>query len=227
MLSNLQQSLRRLIAELPEAEPFALAGGAALIVRRIVDRPTRDLDLFATSAQDVNRLLPALERALEEAGLEHQVIQASDGFARIVVAGGGETTTVDLAWDARRYQPEPTTDGNILAEDELAADKLLALFGRAAARDFIDVAALVDRHGLDRLCRLASDKDPGFDRTVLRHMLSRIDRLPRADFELTDADYRRLRTQIDLWRRDLRSVRERHVHPERDDPGWEPPSLGR
>jgi predicted nucleotidyltransferase component of viral defense system len=32
--------------------------------------------------------------------------------------------------------------------EELAADKLLALFDRAQARDFLDVRALIERFGL-------------------------------------------------------------------------------
>ena len=50
----------------------------------------------------------------------------------------------------------------MLSAEELGADKLLALFDRAQARDFVDVAALGDRLGLERLCELASEKDAGF-----------------------------------------------------------------
>jgi hypothetical protein len=48
----------------------------------------------------------------------------------------------------------------------VAADKTLALFGRAAARDLVDVAALSKQYPLERLCELAAEKDPGFDRRV-------------------------------------------------------------
>jgi hypothetical protein len=57
--------------------------------------------------------------------------------------------------------------GPMLSLEELGADKLLALFDRAQARDFVDVAALVDRFGLVRLCDLASEKDARFSRSVL------------------------------------------------------------
>ncbi len=60
MLSPLQERLRRLVAQLPDTDTVALAGGAALIVRGIVDRATRDLDFFATSPEEVDRLLPQL-----------------------------------------------------------------------------------------------------------------------------------------------------------------------
>ncbi len=40
MLSALQQRAARIIAGLPEAEDFALAGGAALVLARVVERET-------------------------------------------------------------------------------------------------------------------------------------------------------------------------------------------
>ena len=130
---------------------MALAGGAALIVRGVVDRPTRDLDFFATTPEEVNRLLPPLEALLIEEGLDVQRVQITDGFARLVVSSESDATTIDLAWDARRFPLEQTKAGPILSKEELAADKLLALFGRVAARDFIDVAALLPHYELQNL----------------------------------------------------------------------------
>jgi Nucleotidyl transferase AbiEii toxin, Type IV TA system len=62
--------------------------------------------------------------------------------------------------------------GRVLHPDEVAADKTLALFGRAAARDLVDVAALSERYPLERLCELAAEKDAGFDRRVFADALS-------------------------------------------------------
>ena len=66
---------------------------------------------------------------------------------------------MDLAADARIRPVDDGPLGPTLSLDELAADRLLALFDRARARDFVDVAALVERFGLGRLCELASKKD--------------------------------------------------------------------
>lgn len=203
MLSSLQERLWRLVSQLPESETVALAGGAALIVRGVVDRPTRDMDFFATSPEEVDRVLPSLETLLEAEDLEVQRVQVANGFARLLVSSEAETTTVDLSWDARRFPMERVEEGAILADDELAADKLLALFGRAAARDFVDVAALASRYGLERLCDLAAEKDPGFERSVLADMLGTFDRLPRADFDVDDDGFARLRDLVQRWRRQL------------------------
>ena len=46
-------------------------------------------------------------------------------------------------------------------------------FGRAAARDLVDVAALSELCTLDaELCELAAEKDPGFDRSVFADALT-------------------------------------------------------
>ena len=72
MLSPLQEQVGRIVAALPEADGFALAGGAALVVTRVVDRTTRDLDFFGPSAEDVDR---------DEFGMS---ISAYDELARAV-----------------------------------------------------------------------------------------------------------------------------------------------
>ena len=57
VLSALQERVARIVVALPEADGFALAGGAALVVMQVVDRATRDLDYFGPSADEVDRLL--------------------------------------------------------------------------------------------------------------------------------------------------------------------------
>lgn len=220
MLTRLQERIRRTLSHLPDGGDLALAGGAALIVWGVVSRPTQDLDFFATSAATVNELVPKIEGALTADGLEVRRVQVADGFARLIVTGGGEETLVDVAWDARRFPLEVTEEGPVLAVDEVAGDKLLALFGRAAARDFVDVDALIERYGLDRLCELAAEKDPGFDRLVLADMLGRIGRLPRAEFAMDDAGYHDLVARVRRWAAGL-SARHRDLGPPPPGPSLE------
>jgi hypothetical protein len=97
-----------------------------------------------------------------------------------------DATEVDLAADARMRPTETGPLGPMLSLEELAADKFLALFDRAQARDFIDVAALAERFGFDRLCQLAKEKDTGFSPQVLRDMLGGFDRFDSTDFGLDE-----------------------------------------
>src|SRR4051812_17590327 len=101
VLSRLQERIARILADLPEAREFALAGGAALIAGGLVDRETRDLDFFADRPAAVSELLPVLEGALRQSGLQVDRQQAHGGFARLGVTDGTESTEVDLCYDVR------------------------------------------------------------------------------------------------------------------------------
>ena len=216
MLSPLQERVARIVAGLSEAEGFALAGGAALIVSHVIDRATLDLDFFGPSADEVDRLVPVVESALRAAGFKVRRERASHGFARLTVIDRGEVTEVDLAADARIRPVDNGPLGPTLSLEELAADKLLALFDRAQARDFVDVAALAQRFSLGRLCDLASEKDSGFSRTVLVEMLGSFHRFAPGDFDLPADAYARLARSVELWRHELAS----------DEPPVEPPAPG-
>jgi hypothetical protein len=76
---------------------------------------------------------------------------------------------------------------------------VLAVFGRAEARDFADLFAVMDRFGLEHLCDLAMQKDAGFSVPVFRAMCRRFDRLARDEFELDDTTYGHLTRAVDQW----------------------------
>ena len=200
MLSPLQEQVAAIIAGLEEAEDFVLAGGAALIVRGDVHRQTRDLDFFGLTADAVDQLLPAVDLALREAGLTVHHVQEAPGFARLVVESADDRTELDLAADARLFPAEPGRLAPMLSGEELAVDKMLAVFGRAEARDFIDLMAIESRYGFDRLCRLAAEKDRGFTPAVLAEMLGQFRRLGREEFELDDARFEQLSRDVERWR---------------------------
>jgi hypothetical protein len=194
MLSPLQEKVLTLFFSLPEASGFALAGGGALVVRSIVQRTTRDLDLFTTIDKEVRFAADALRAQLPTAGLQGRIIRSGTSFTRLVVSAGlDEELVVDLAVDHRLAPAEMGPVGPILALDDLAADKLLALFGRAEARDFVDVWALAQVMATERLLELARTKDPGFDVYVLATMIGTLDRHPRSELEIDDASVVSLR----------------------------------
>lgn len=203
MLNELQQRVARLMSGLPAADDFALAGGAALIVYGLVDRSTRDLDYFATGSDAVAGVVPALETALQRDGLQVTRRRDAPGFVRLQVTDETQQSiVVDLAYDARLLPPQASQLGSALHPDELAADKVLALYGRAEGRDFHDVAALADRYPTERLLELAAAKDRGFDRRRFIEMLASIQRLRAADFpDPQRAD--ELRAWFEQWQREL------------------------
>jgi Nucleotidyl transferase AbiEii toxin, Type IV TA system len=200
VLSPLQEQIATLVAGLDEAKDFALAGGAALITRGDVDRSTRDLDFFGLTPDDVDRLAPVVIRALVDLGLEVRTVQENPGFVRLEVSSSSDTTELDLAADARILPVEHGSLVPTLAGEELATDKVLAVFGRAEARDFVDLRAVESRYGLRRLCERAAEKDPGFSIEVFNDMLNRFSRLRRDEFELDDSEFADLSNVVEEWR---------------------------
>lgn len=222
VLSDLQQRVALIFCSLPEAGPFVLAGGAALIARGDVDRSTRDLDFFGLAPGDVDRVVPVFEAALSAAGMASERRQSAPGFTRLVVSDGEAQTEVDVAADARLLPVEASRYGPVLSSEELAVDKVLAIFGRAEPRDFVDLSALEPRFGLRHLCRLAAEKDLGFQPLMFRSMLDRFEGRPRDEFELDAPAFERLRATVNRWRRELDTLTP-GIHIDPPDVG---PDLG-
>ena len=144
MLTPIQREVATLIVGLEEAEGFALAGGAAMILRGQIDRLTQDLDFFGLAGSDVYRLVPAAETALRAAGFNVERRLEGASFVRLEIERSGQVTELDLAADARLLPVQRDLEVPTLNAQELAVDKLLAIFGRAEARDFADFTAVVD-----------------------------------------------------------------------------------
>lgn len=95
--------------------------------------------------------------------------------------------------------------GPTLAAEELAGRKVVALFGRAEARDFADVHALLERYTKDELLSLAREIDDGFDDQVFAEMLESIARYPDAVLADVGASAPEVRESFADWARQLRS----------------------
>ncbi len=130
MLTPFQRQIAEVVAGLEAAEGFALAGGAALILRRDVDRRTQDLDFFGLSTADVRRRAPAAESALQAPGFDVRRVREGPGFVRLAVARDGDTTEVNLAAKARSFPLEIDDGLPLLSATELAIDKALDIVGR-------------------------------------------------------------------------------------------------
>ena len=98
-LSELQERVARSFFALPESDGFALAGGAALVVQRLVDRTTRDLDFFGPEQIAARRAADALQAVLLEAGLHCERVRDHPTFVRLAVVDGDQVTEVDVCYD--------------------------------------------------------------------------------------------------------------------------------
>jgi hypothetical protein len=111
-----------------------------------------------------------------------------------------ERTEVDLGSDGRVFPVEPGPGFPILSHGELAVDKVLSVLGRAEARDFVDLMAMENQFGLERLFKVAVDKDRGFSPAMFAQMMNRFDRLHRSEFPIDDEGYQQLSRVIGIWR---------------------------
>jgi hypothetical protein len=94
-------------------------------------------------------------------------------------------TATQLVVDAPPNQPSAASVlGPALGQEDLAGRKPLALFDRAAVRDFVDVYVLAHRYGRELLIDRAAAVDPGFDRIQLAGMIGMLGRYTDEDLPL-------------------------------------------
>lgn len=152
------------------------------------------------------------------AGYEVEVSRAPeanrDEFARLEVARGDQTMHVDLARDWRRWPPVQLEVGPVLHIEDAVSSKTTALVSRREPRDFIDVAAVLDRYSRAELMRLAFTRDPGLRVVDFTDTALRLDRLTVADFAEYGVDgesLAALRARFDDWPRQEADDDEGHA----------------
>ncbi len=202
MLTPLQAEVRRIIGRLGEHQGFALAGGAALIAYGVIDRPTRDLDFFGPSGVTVEGFVEQVERHLRSLSFGTERVTEYPQLVRMRVEFEGEELMIDIGVDYRSFPPVATPDGLVLDQLDVAGGKLNAFVARRMPRDLDDLIALEARHGLEKLCRLAVEKDPMFRPRNLDLALRGIE--SDARFAVDPATIERWRNEVAL----LRPVRE-------------------
>jgi len=171
---------------------FCLAGGYAVQAHGFVHRQSEDVDLFAT--MDIADTFPDAVQELLAAyradGLDATVTRSGATFARVEVTDPASDARgrVELGVDWRAYPPARFEIGPVLHPDDAVANKVCALFGRGAVRDYIDVDGIMrsGRYSMPRLLELAVEHDPGFRADMFADALLAVRRLPCSAFEAYD-----------------------------------------
>ena len=205
-LPAFQLEVTKLFFALPASKGFLLAGGAALLAQHLTTRPTEDLDFFtAPDRGHVTAARDALEAAARQRSWNTERIHDSDTFCRMVVRSADAGVLIDLAVNAPPDLPASATPaGPTLAPEELAGHKLLALFDRAAARDFADVYVLARRFGKDMLLARATQIDAGFHPRALAGMIATLDRFTDSEIPVpSGSSAAELRAFYATWRSEL------------------------
>ena len=209
-LDPLQERIARIALALPQARTLALAGGGAMIAHGLVDRATRDIDLFTeVDADEALAVAVALREALVTDGFEIREAPKPPHENRFtaVESDSGRSVEVEVFADGGRLHPRVALDvGPVLHRDDVAADKTLALWARAEPRDFVDVVALLDEYGAEHLLRLAAAKDRGFTEATFVDALRAIGRISPKRWQaagVSPARVAEIEAVVEVWCREL------------------------
>jgi hypothetical protein len=194
---------------------LALAGGYAVRAHGMGHRPSGDVDLFTDWQRraDFPTVADLVIEALTGNGFVVHVDARAETFARLLVARDDEPEAepqkVELAADWRAHPPVTLSIGPVLHPDDAVGNKMAALYGRALARDFLDIDAVLDsgRYSGDQLLRLAEAADPGFDRATFANVLGVLDQISDAAFAPYGVDasgVQSMRQRFAGWRHELR-----------------------
>lgn len=214
LINGVQESILRRLGQVPESDAFYLTGGTALSCFYLKHRQSNDLDFFTATEELIDPFSRRLEEAFCSAGMAVERKRGFRSFVELVVQEGKEQTLIHLALDAPfRFEPVKTfPEYPGLKVDNLtdiAANKLLALFGRAALRDFIDVYSLVQQGHFSRcvLLEKAKRKDPGFDLYWLGIAFERLKTFPADSPDMLllvkPVPFKELQSFFDSWCKEI------------------------
>nr|WP_157640874.1 nucleotidyl transferase AbiEii/AbiGii toxin family protein [Longispora albida] len=190
----MHERIARVALAATEQYGFCLAGGYAVEAHGMVRRVSEDVDLFTVAAAEDQfpAAVEAVVSALTSVGFDVEIEQQSPSFARVyaVELSSGTRSKLELGIDWRSRQPVRRAVGPVLHPVDAVANKMCALYGRGAVRDYIDVhGALVS--GVftpEELIRFAQEHDPGFDPLFFAEVLDAVQRLPASAFATYDLD---------------------------------------
>jgi hypothetical protein len=174
-LGALQRDFLRALASRPSG--FFLTGGAVLAGWVLAHRHTDDLDLFTTedaAMGNADRLVRSLAADL---GATAEATQTSPDFRRYALRRGSDAIVVDFIRERVPQLHEKIVRDGVTMDpvEEIAANKICALLGRAELRDVVDLYCL-DAAGfrVEDFVADAHRKDGGVTPAALAWVLSEL-----------------------------------------------------
>jgi hypothetical protein len=189
------RDVARIALAVADKHGFVLGGGVAWLVNGLVQRPTEDIDLFtdtddgvAAAAGEVSAALGAAGYSVAREAPDELFAGMDDNLREFLVADGGRALRLTLCRLDRHRAPVVMDVGPVMHLDDLVATKVAALVGRREVRDYIDVAAALDRYPLARVLELARAADPAMDPGDVADAGRYLDRLDDARFAVYGLD---------------------------------------
>ncbi|MEV4346737.1 nucleotidyl transferase AbiEii/AbiGii toxin family protein [Actinoplanes sp. NPDC049596] len=190
---------------------FVLGGGVAWLVNGLVARPTEDVDLFTDAPGGVVAAAGEVTSALRRAGFRVVAEEGDELFEgmsadiqEFLVASDKKALRLTLCRLDRQRAPVVMDVGPVMHLDDLVATKVAALVNRREVRDYIDVAAALERYPLRTILDLGRTADPALDPEDIADAGRYLDRLDDARFALYGlgpAEITALRQRLAEWPR--------------------------
>lgn len=214
LLSQLQKDILSIFGKIADNENFYLTGGTALSAFYLKHRKSNDLDFFTKDEKIIPPFSYRLEKELKTKGMSIERQRMLGSFVELIVKKKDEVTIIHLAQDSpfRFEAPKEFVefpDVNVDSLIDIASNKLLALFGRATLRDFIDIYFLVKKAKFTSkdLMDKAKIKDSGFDLYWLGVAFERINTFKEDSQEMLlliePLDFKELTNFFNDWRQQI------------------------
>lgn len=211
MTDDIFRDVARIALAVATKHGFVLGGGVAWLVNGLVHRPTEDVDLFTDTAGGVEAAAGEVTAALTAAG--YRVVREegdelfegmSADIQEFLVATTDRALRLTLCRLDRQKTPVVMDLGPVMHLDDLVATKVAALVNRREVRDYIDVAAALEKYPLGRVLELGHAADPAMDPDDIAEAGRYLDRLDDARFVLyglTAEQIGQLRERLRAWPR--------------------------
>lgn len=214
IINKVQAAILSQFGDILDSKEFYLTGGTALSFFYLRHRKSNDLDFFTNNPELTLPFSYNLEENLKKINCLTQRQRGLHSFVELVATKDKESTVIHLAQDTP-YRIEPLKQFleypklNVDSLIDISTNKLLALFGRATLRDFIDVYFLIKQKHFTakELVLGAKDKDPGFDLYWLGVALERINTFTNDSSEmlllLEKVDFKEMLSFFNQWREEI------------------------
>ncbi len=165
IIKPFQRDLLKAFFTLPASDQFVLTGGTALAEYYLRHRLSEDLDLFTLDNQAFAQISQAIRSLGAPPDISCDDRRLSPHLHQAFLARGEERVKMDIVLDVGPWfgTPQVFDDIRVDALENIAANKLVALFGRATERDFVDLYFILRETelSLDNLLNMAKQKDTG------------------------------------------------------------------
>ena len=189
VLTNYQIQILKIFFSSSLGRQFFLTGGTALAAFYLGHRLSKDLDLFSIKEFDSFELQKIIEQIAKETQSNATTKVKTENYNEIYFENKkkGWIQRVDIVKDQPILFGERKKVDFVIVDslENIAAGKILAIFGRLEAKDFVDLYFIFEKNPILNKTKLnffklfekTKKKDLGLNEFYFSNMLSEIDKL--------------------------------------------------